>query len=114
MIYHELDFFILISILKKDTSTWKIAKEYEWEYIKCFKIKKDEEKFYNNKDMIIRTRLKKMVCENIMKEKVRKGKHSYLVDTERVRFNKRYKFPESFGKAILIKEKDKKWQIFQI
>jgi len=120
MIYTDLDFFILKEIYqaglnKKETTTWEIAKKYQWDDKTNFKNKKEEERFLMKKSDKICKRLKRMAKEDlIIICKERKNKNSYNLDKRKVIFKKRHKFPDGFGKALFIKEKDKKWQIFQL
>lgn len=118
MIYNPIDFFILEKILKeKDTTTWQIAQCFDWEDKFNFKDKKEEERFLVKKTGIICKRLKRMSQENLVKiykgEGNRGNKNIYEINSRRVILSK-HRFPNSYGKALFLKEKDSKWQIFQI
>lgn len=86
MIYHELDLFILDDILgKKDTTTWKIAKEFKWEDKPLkFKEKQNFDDFLNKKDKLVRERLKCMAKEGLIKIVRNGGKNIYEVDISKV------------------------------
>lgn len=119
MIYHQIDFFLLEAILKKkDTTTWKIAEDFCKEDNINFKDKKEEERFFTNESDKICKRLKRMAEEGLVK--VYKGngnrgnKNVYEVNLRRVILKQRYKFPNGYGKALFLKEKDRKWQVFQV
>ena len=117
MIYHPLDFFILKSIIEKDTTTWEIAKKFEWNDLRQFKDDKEKVRFLYNKCECVRQRLLKMSDEGIVI--VAKTKNSkrkiikFLVVQDKVIF-KRCNFPDCSGKSVYIKESDNKWKVFQL
>ena len=117
MIYHELDLFILKTILsKEDTTTWDIAKIFPWEENpKVFKDKKEREDFLRLKTITIGNRLKVMnPCGIIDIGKNGKYKNIYIVNREKV-ILKKQKFPDhTFGYVLWIKEDKENWQCFQI
>ena len=117
--YTELGLFVIKEIYEsglnnKEISTWGIAKRFQWNGKLVFDNKKDEDRFLTRKSNIICKRLKRMSKEGIIKiTKERKNKNVYNLIGENVIFKKRCKFPDSCSNAIFIRERDRKWIIFE-
>lgn len=125
MIYDPLDFFILIEVLKGETTTWEIGEKFYWEDKPIFKNNKDRDFFLTNKCSLICKRLIKMQEEGLVKITRNGGKKNvYEVDAKKVLFglDAEIKFP-LFGKkvfnkilkrVIFLKGLDKKWSLFEL
>lgn len=119
MIYHDLDFFLLKSILNAKTkiSPWRLSKMYDWEDKPTkFKNKKEEERYFTICNNRILKRLKIMEKEDliiIFKNKGGRG-DDYSIVGERV-YVQRLKFCDGKKRNCLwIKEKNSAWQIFAV
>ncbi len=121
MIYHEIDLFILKEIynsyLKKQNAyTGIIARKWNWgDKPKKFITNQKEEDYWRKKYDFIGKRLKVMEKEGlIFIFKNDSGKNEYTLIKDNV-ILKKTKFPDKkYGKSIWIKEKDRRWQSFQI
>ena len=111
MIYDSLDFFLLKEIyISNEITTWQLAKKYSWENNEI----KNEEFFLKKCDLICK-RLKRMAKEDlIFITKEKQNRSVYNLNLKNVIFKNRHKFPNGFGKALFLKEKDKKWQVYQL
>lgn len=112
MIIDDLNIFILRSFLEKEiTTTWEIAKEYDWGE------KKDRTKvqgahFYTAKNNVIEYRIKKMSYEGLINIE-NNGEKVFVLNTDKVKLS-RHKFPGCGLKdCLLIKNSDNFWLIIQ-
>jgi len=108
----SLDFFIINSIYfsKKDTTTWKIAKNY----FKDLNLKtKEGLRELDKKHHLVKNRLKKMEKWGIIIiSKNSDGKNEYNLIQENVKICK-HKFPDGYYNSILLKINGE-WCGFQI
>lgn len=113
----DLDFFIIKKYLSnKKIGKAEIVKNFKWNnYPPFFVNKYHEQKFYDKKINVISNRLKRMENEGLLKMNGSKkyAKKEPIFNEERILLEK-HKFPDGRKDAILIKNKENKWDIFQI
>lgn len=112
MIIDKLDIFIIKSIYKskKETTTWKITKNY-FNDVDCSI--KSGMRIIDKKHHLIKNRLKKMETWGIIKiTKNSHNKNVYNLITDNCKISK-HKFPDGYKKAMILKI-NCLWNIFQL
>lgn len=115
----DIDFFILkkISMASPSTTTWTLAKSYNWCKPLNFESRTKSEKdyFYIHKTDYIRRRLERMIKCGIVNKIIEDNKAVYVVSKKNVKFKRKYKFPDKTSPAICIKEENGGlWCVFQM
>jgi len=113
MIYHQIDFFIILEIFnsykkKEMISSWEIAKKYykdEWE--------KSNDHIRRNKCNKVRDRLKRMEEEGLILITENGNKKIYNLIAENV-FIKKIKINNEYRNFLFLKEINSKLQGFEI
>jgi len=109
----ELDIWIIREFYEKRvTTTWEMAKNYNWldkpNHIK----NKEENNFFQSKSMMIEYRIKRFIKEGFVKIEGN-GEKIFVLDEERVKISK-HKFPNGIKNCLMIKNKNNKWFILEI
>ncbi len=110
MIFDELDFFILNQIWsKRNTTTWKIAKNSLGVGDNYPRERKVELNSLHEK---IKNRLKKMSEVGLVSiSKDSNNKNIYDLNTKNIKIG-RHKFPDKYSNAICLRV-NAKWEVFQ-
>ncbi len=107
MIYHEIDLFLLESILRSKSriSTWILAKKFFNE--------SEENRYLTKKCNLIIKRLNVMKKSGLIVIQKNKNENNYILDKNRV-FIKKLKIKGKNLNFLFIKETGNGWQIFEI
>lgn len=109
----ELDFFIIKKyLLGKEIKKKEVVRGFKWDNFPAFFVNKYHEKqFFDKKVMLINYRLKKMAEEGFLRFNGNKKEPEFIKN--RIMIEK-HKFPDARSEAILIKNKENKWDVFQL
>ncbi len=109
----SLDIVILKKIyLKGVTTTWDIANSYSWEDKPKELSKIQRNNFFSAKTNLIEYRIKRLAKDGLIHIE-RNSEKIFVLDTKRV-IIKKHKFPSGYKNALLIKDLNNSWIIFQI
>jgi len=110
IIWDKLSFFIVSEILlEKEIGTWEIAKRYDWEDKNERMDSRQKDRYFTLKTNFIKTRLKKMIEEGF----VSKSKNIFIIDRDKIML-KKHKFPCGIRDSLIVFDKSKKWNIYEL
>ena len=116
--FDELDFFIMRTIMRdKNIGTYNLAKKYQWNDLpNLFITKRNRTHFFNKKTSIINYRLSRLSKEGLaIIEGQGDGKPRIVkLITNKIIYKEKYRFPDRVKEALLILNKENKWDIFQL
>jgi len=101
----------------KNIGTYNIAKKYQWSDLpNLFTTKRNRTHFFNKKTSIINYRLKRLNKEGLaVIEGQGDGKPRIVkLITNKIIYKEKYRFPDRVKEALLILNKENKWDIFQL
>ena len=110
IIWDKLSFFIVSEILReKEISTWEIAKKYAWEDKNERMDSRQKDRYFSVKSNFIKSRLKKMSEEGFVSSE----NNIFIIDRNKVLL-KKHKFPCGIRQALIVLDKSKKWNIYEL